>query len=487
LGGRQRSGRSSRYVDPLVPRGTRTGRPSVSSLTRLLQTHNNTHVEPQSPSSLSEPCYLTIKSLSAFTIEALLSEIPLLHKHDDNNQNDDPIQLRPDCRPDRPHSWIKWIAQLENKCVPLCVWHLFDTKQLSQPLVKPRAITRPEIDGYQPSAAAINAHTTQYQLDHPLATTIPPFVPACISDLSNTGKASYKEDVEDFKGRFEAYKMKDTEFQRESNHLAQVTDFIRTTVSAHLFSNCCKPSQPYRDWITKLAATVGVRAEDELDKARTRYHEAMKPMRVVTQWDTWLTEVNHAVTKGRATGVPECLNDQFIKKDFVSSVSKHFSTWTTSFIVHGLCDATVTAMEMFLQLRQNAKLMHPTKSRSNKAAFAAGGPTLNDKEPDNEKNRGRGRNAQKRQHPYGGGSSSSQRCKACDGFHTLSKCWYAFSDTAPENWQPRDHITKMVKDRISNTHDLQDDVQSTKRARSKTPVIEKSQSSTPTVEPTSEE
>ncbi|KAL1593058.1 hypothetical protein AA0119_g13173 [Alternaria tenuissima] len=213
----------------------------------------------------------------------------------------------------------------------------------------------------------------------------------------------------------------------------------------------------------------------------------MKPMRVVTQWDTWLTEVDHAVTEGRATGVPECLNDQFIKKDFVSSVSKHFSTWTTSFIVHGLRDATVTATEMFLQFRQNADLMHPTKSRSNKAAFAAGGPTLDNEEPDNEKKRGRGRNAQKRRQPYGGGLSLSQRCKACDGLHTLSKCWYAFPDTAPEDWQPRDYITKMVKDRISNTPDLQDDVRFTKRPRSKTPAIKKSQSATPTVEPTYEE
>ncbi|KAI1521846.1 hypothetical protein PtrSN002B_012311, partial [Pyrenophora tritici-repentis] len=296
--------------------------------------------------------------------------------------------------------WIKWIAQLENKCVPLSVWHLFDTKQLSQPLVEPRAVTRPEVDAYQPSTAAINAYTTQYQSEHPLSATSPPFVPTRVSDLSNTGKASYKEDVEDYKGRIEAYKMEDTKYQRERNHLAQ----------------------PYRDWITKLAATVGVRAEDELDEARTRYHEAMKPMRVVTQWDTWLTEVDHAVTEGRATGVPECLNDQFIKKDFVSSVSKHFSTWTTSFIVHGLRDPTVTATEMFLQFRQNAQLMHPAKSRSNKAAFAAGGPTLDNEEPDNEKKRGRGRNMQKRQHPYGGGSTSSQKCKACDGFHTLSKC-----------------------------------------------------------------
>ncbi|KAE8854659.1 hypothetical protein PTNB73_10462 [Pyrenophora teres f. teres] len=142
---------------------------------------------------------------------------------------------------------------------------------------------------------------------------------------------------------------------------------------------------------------------------------------------------------------------------------------------------------MFLQFRQNAQLMHPSKNRSNKAAFAAGGPTLDNEEPDNEKKRGRGHNTQKRQYAYCGGSTSSQKCKACDGFHTLSKCWYAFPDTALEGWQPRDHITKMVKDRISSTPDLEDDVRTSKRPRSRTPVIKKSRSATLTIEPTSEE
>ena len=130
-----------------------------------------------------------------------------------------------------------------------------------------------------------------------------------------------------------------------------------------------------------------------------RYHNALKPMRVVTYWDTWLTEVDHAVTEGKATGVPECLTDQFIKADFVSSVSKHFPTWTTSFIVHGLRDATVTATEMFLQFRQNAQLMHPAKSRFNNAAFVAGGPTLNNEEPDSKPRKGKGRPYQKRPRP----------------------------------------------------------------------------------------
>jgi hypothetical protein len=88
-----------------------------------------------------------------------------------------------------------------------------------------------------------------------------------------------------------------------------VTNFIRTTVSAHLFANCCKADKPYREWIITLKSTVGVRTENELVKARMRYHNALKPVRVVTYWDTWLTEVDHTVTEGKATRVPECLTN----------------------------------------------------------------------------------------------------------------------------------------------------------------------------------
>ncbi|KAF1828058.1 hypothetical protein BDW02DRAFT_513408 [Decorospora gaudefroyi] len=394
--------------------------------------------------------------------------------------------------------WIKWIAQLENKCVPLSVWHLFDTKQLSQPLVEPRAVTRPEVDSYQPSTAAINAYTTQYQLEHPHAAHTPPFVPTRVSDLSNTGKASYKEDVEDYKGRFEAYKMEDTKYQRERNNLAQVTDFIRTTVSAHLFTNCCKPSQPYREWIAKFAATVGVRAEDELDKARTRYHEAMKPMRVVTHWDTWLTEVDHAVTEGRATGVPECLNDQFIKKDFVSAVSKHFSTWVTSFIVHGLRDVTVTATEIFLQFRQNAQLMHPTAAFAlDNASFLAGGESHQSHEGDAQhaksapsKSRGRHRN----QRPTGRNNAGLKRpsdheptraegtkCPACSQRHALKDCYYMHPDHAPAWWKPNQAVTELIQYKRKHNTAFIGLLRGQSRPRSKTPVVFK-QSHTPTPE-----
>ena len=61
-----------------------------------------------------------------------------------------------------------------------------------------------------------------------------------------------------------------------------MTDFIRTTVSAHLFANYCKADKLYRESIIMLKSTVSVRTEDELVKARIRYYNVLKLIRVVT-------------------------------------------------------------------------------------------------------------------------------------------------------------------------------------------------------------
>jgi hypothetical protein len=66
-----------------------------------------------------------------------------------------------------------------------------------------------------------------------------------------------------------------------------------------------------------------------------------------------------------------------------------------------------------------------------KAAFAAGGLTLNNNKPKIYKPRKeRGQIYQKQPWPSNG--NSLQKCKVCDGFYPLSKCWYAFSNMAPD-------------------------------------------------------
>jgi hypothetical protein len=360
-------------------------------------------------------------------------------------------------------------------------------------MLEPVAPIRPAIGDYQPSVTAANNHTAQYHAAYGDDAVVPPYTPLRPSDLSNAGKTSYKDDVEDFKSLFDEYKILDQKYQREKNNLAQITDFIRSSVSAHLFTNCCKPSQPYRSWITKLSATVGVRTEDELHKARDRYQQAIRPMRAAIQWDTWLTEVDHAVTEAKAAGVPDCLNDQFIKNDFAKATAKHFQGWTISFMENGLPDATVTATDMFLRFRKQASLIYPVKSKSNKASFAAGGPTLAGKEADDnyearpKKGQGRNQRQKRQQRDDDTIDYTPLKCEACDGHHELSKCWYVMPETAPPDWRARESVKKMAQERISNNAELQDRIRATKRPRSRTSGLKKTHSAAPTIEPTSED
>jgi hypothetical protein len=184
--------------------------------------------------------------------------------------------------------------------------------------------------------------------------------------------------------------------------------------------------------------------------------------------------------------VPDCLNEQFIKRDFINAVNKHFSTWATSFRVHGLRDVTLPAKEMFLQFREEAMANHPIRLKLAKAAFAVTGPTLDGEEPDDMLKKGRGRQ-RKRARLERNTNYSTNKCKACDGPHPLIGCWYTHPEKAPKRWIPRDTILQMVNDRISDSPELQAEVWNLKRPKSRTLAIKLLTSVTLTVEPAAEE
>ncbi|KAG9382266.1 hypothetical protein A1F94_007920 [Pyrenophora tritici-repentis] len=71
--------------------------------------------------------------------------------------------------------------------------------------------------------------------------------------------------------------------------------------------------------------------------------------------------MDHAITEGKALGIPECQDEEFIKEDFVKAVLKPSPEWTTAFMAGGNKDPRVTVP---------------------KAAFVASGPQLNGEDAD---------------------------------------------------------------------------------------------------------
>ena len=141
-------------------------------------------------------------------------------------------------------------------------------------------------------------------------------VPTKPSDLSTAGQKAYKEDVEYYKIRLEAYKIHDREYREENASLEKVVLYIQATVSPHLQRNCCRPGEPIRKWITSLMETAGVDKEDERDRARARYLQALKPMRQPSSWDIWLSEYDHAATEAETNHVAEVQSFRDVMKDF---------------------------------------------------------------------------------------------------------------------------------------------------------------------------
>jgi hypothetical protein len=104
-------------------------------------------------------------------------------------------------------NWAKWFQQLKAQCAAYRVWDKIDPKQAKPTLAKPIPPAAPAPGLYQLSIAATNIHTAQYREAYGEDAIVPPYTPTKPSDLSQTGKTSYKEDLEHYKTLLEEYKI----------------------------------------------------------------------------------------------------------------------------------------------------------------------------------------------------------------------------------------------------------------------------------------
>ena len=335
-----------------------------------------------------------------------------------------------------------------------------------------------------------------------------PLLPEVPSELSANGLKAWKEDNDYWKSRLESYKIADRDYREERANLDKVVVFIQQSVSTHLMKNCCKPGEPIRLWLISLKKTVGIDADEERLRARHRYLAALKPMRQPGNWDIWLTEYDHAATNAETEGVAEIQNIQDIMQDFLDSVMKIAPTWATTFQDYGRREDGMTRKDMMKRFREHMSKYHPTKGKQQRGAFVAGNTSflaaggestpgmdrdalaIADSASSTPTTQGsRGRPRQKR--TIGQSTTSRQsltrdtaaaegvKCPACEQRHRLDDCYYVFNDKAPEWFTPRSGIAAMVRHRIEHDTDLQEQLRSGKRARTKTPNIKMSMSQTP--------
>ena len=381
-------------------------------------------------------------------------------------------------------SYGSWVQQLKLRCAPLRIWKRVNPDTTDESSVEPIEPELPRVENYPPLANLANGNAD--------------FVPTHPSELSANGLRAFKEDVEYYKIQLDSFKQAERRYIEERKNIEKIASFIQSTVSVHLQNNCLLPDQTPRDWVRSLRDTVGVDADDERDRARTRYLQALKPMRQPGSWETWLTEYDHAATEAEAKGVGEVQNLQDIMKDFVLSVAKAAPSWWAPFQETGRRDPNMNRKEMMKRFREHMVILHPRGKSSQRGAFGAGEPTpaacgastpdsdrrdasqsengapssLNCHGQNRSQGRGRPRNkrqagsrAKSRQSAMDTAAAGGSYCPVCDLPHELKDCYYAFPENAPEWFRHNPGYLALAKYKMDHDSDLQGQIRGLKRSR----------------------
>lgn len=401
-----------------------------------------------------------------------------------------------------------WLNQLQSLCMAHNVWPQVDPDSTTVPLTKPTSPEMPNIAEYTP--------TQGWPADR---------VPARLSELSNTGQRAYKEDLDIYKLQIEDFKIKHSDYKAEASSLRQIVIFIQNTVSPHLQRTCCLPGQTLKEWITQLKAKVGITPTFERELARKRYHDALKPLRTVNNWDTWLVEYDHASSDAETLSVPELLQFDAVAVDFIAAVNKIAPMWAATFLANGKDQPGMDRKDMMRRFREYMLLNHPITRKSQKAAFvvddsafltessqAAQGMQGDPQHAETGNSRGtkrgrpryqrtamedgdnpphsatipqRGRGNPAKAGAYGSSAKAdankSERCPGCDMRHSIRDCYYVYPGKAPEWWEPNPRTAEFVALKKQHDSDFQGLLRAQSRPRTKTPSMKNSHTPTPEI------
>lgn len=386
----------------------------------------------------------------------------------------------------RDHTdYAGWIAQLQGRCVVCKIWDKINPSSTVPLRTEPVTITAPVIADYTPAA---NVETPTRQ-----------------SELSAVGQKAFKEDIEYYKLRLEQYKIDTRKFEKEQSSLEQIVAFIQSTVSPHLLRTCCRPEQTQRQWITNLKQTVGVDERIEQERTRDRYLASLRPMRSVSNWDTWLAEYDEAATDAEIHQVAELSQINATTKDFLAAVNKVAPIWSTNFQENGRFAAGMSRKEMMKRFREHMMTNHPLRSGKHKAAFVADGasdlaeggattqgndrdashaeiaPSTNRGRPRNQRHNGKKDASSKRPSDHEPARAGGAKCPACGRRHSVKDCYYVNPEKAPEWWKPNETMSELIDFKRKNDTTFQGLLRGQSRLRSQAPNTKKPHTPTPEV------
>jgi hypothetical protein len=280
-------------------------------------------------------------------------------------------------------------------------------------------------------------------------------------------------------------------YKSQRDQVIKLKEWIIANVSSHFQKTCCKSSQTIPQWYGNLLSAAGISQRQQDANARRKYQEALKVPKP-KDLRAWTDKWEQAMTEARQRNVDATRRPAVWFEDFLNTVKEIDPMWVKAYGISKdpkVDDETLDFHSVANDLRKEAKEVDLSKS-GRRIAKGAFGPTFGgeenpygrseespeadeDKKPRKGKDRrprqGKGKQEDENQSDAGpkrkvttgdAATAATRRvCRACEGVHYTSHCFYLFPNRAPEGWIPRPDLKKLTKNNLETDSTLKDEYQ----------------------------
>ncbi|KAA8641563.1 uncharacterized protein ATNIH1004_011699 [Aspergillus tanneri] len=267
------------------------------------------------------------------------------------------------------------------------------------------------------------------------------------------------------------YRTKLEEYNKQKAELNKIREWIQKTVSPQVYEFCCIPSDSLNDWYDNLKKNVGVDEFRVKELAREAYQKAIKTPKP-RDINTWINNWELAMQKGikAKIAVATSLTDWI--KDFLNAVRSLNPHWVESYWINKKQDIQEESLSFRMVAQDFRDSMNRMGLPQGKIAKGSFGPTFGTQDegsdasisgthgrdsdedkapaPDTRRSRKRKQRTESRGSPKEfkrnnpGSSRPAKACRACGQWHNWKDCFYLFPRKAPEGYQERSEVRRLV-------------------------------------------
>lgn len=240
-----------------------------------------------------------------------------------------------------------------------------------------------------------------------------------------------------------------------------VQNWVLETVDEPLSRHHCPAEKSLPEWIQSIYDEFSLAEDERKQKARRVYREILaEPYRTkITTYKAagdWLTRWRNAINEARDVNLQEAIEpDQWLTDLTTALRASPLESWINAYSVTQISQVRAGTLAIGPVTADIRRVIGNQPEFLKRPKVVPGAFHTRDgaEEGDDDASAsGRRLNSRKRLRKSIGDDKES-RCPACNLFHPLARCYYAFPEKMPQGFRLVNHIINRVKQRIEKNED----------------------------------